>query len=355
MRIIITRSKTGGVGYYFDKINPHFQNKISYVTVGKRTLYEPLVHMLIRQIGDYIRFSYNILFKSCDLIHLNPSFKKKAVIRDGILLLTAKLFRKKAIVFFHGWDEEFESTIKKKYFKLFKFFYFNADVIIVLASQFKTSLEEIGYNKPIYVETTLVPENIFKIQHVKSKIFNQKRLNILFLSRIEKYKGVYEAIDAYIILKKKYKYLTLTIAGEGSELDSLNDYIKSINISDIEMLGWVDENNKDETYRKADIYLFPTYGEGMPISVLEAMAYGLPVITCPVGGINDFFQNGEMGYLSENPEPENLAKLCESLINDREKIINISKYNQEYAANNFKASIVCKRLEAIYNDITKFS
>ena len=357
MKILLTRpiSTGGGVGYYYDKIEKYFQYDVKYIFIGKRSVNETSFQALVRYVKDFLYYVKEIICGNYSLIHLNPSLQFKAVIRDGFFLLIAKLFRKKTVVFFRGWDEKFELNIKHRYLNIFRFVYFSADAIIVLASQFKNSLVEMGYQKPIYVETTLVSDEIFKINNnynYDNDIPNS--LNILFLSRMEKYKGIYEAINAYSMLKKKYSSLTMTLAGDGSEFNAVKEYIKSNNILDIKNLGWVDGEKKYKVYKKADIYLFPTqHGEGMPNSLLEAMAYGLPVITCPVGGVKDFFQNGKMGYITENVEPKFLAELCEILIKDNKKRADIKKFNRDYAYKHFTASNVCKRLEAIYHEIVK--
>ena len=351
MNILIIRSKTGGVGFYYDVLKKHFQSNVKHIYVGKRKTDETPFHQLIRLVKDYIHFTREIIYGKYDLIHINPSLRSKSLMREGVYLLIAKLSRKKTVVFFRGWDETLENRIKNRYAKIFRFIYFPADAIIVLASRFKNFLEEMGYKNPIYLETTLVSDEILKLKnnHNYSKE-DQSIINILFLSRVEKYKGVYEAINAYRLLKKKYPSLTMTLAGDGSELNAANKYIKSNNIPDIEIPGWVEGEKKNLVYKKAAMYLLPTYGEGMPNSLLEAMAYGLPVITTPVGGIKDFFQNGKMGYLTESIEPKDLAELCEILIKDSKKRSDIGKFNRYYAIKHFIASNVCKRLEAIYHE-----
>ncbi len=86
----------------------------------------------------------------------------------------------------------------------------------------------------------------------------------------------------------------------------------------------------------------------MPTSVLEAMAFGLPVITRPVGGLKDFFINGEHGFMTESKDPEIIAGLIEKIIPDKGLWKRISINVHEYAKERFMASMVAKRLEDIY-------
>ena len=339
----------GGVGYFYNHIKSHFTCDVHYFYTGrcKKNSF-PIIGLIM----DYFSFVRKIVGSGYDLIHINPSLRANAVIRDGIFLLIAKLFRKKTIVFFRGWDDQFESIIKRRYSKLFGWVYFYADSIIVLASRFKSALQEMGYTKPIFLETTLVPDEVFdlsKTEHFKNGV--NGKMNILFLSRIEKYKGVYEAIEAFIFLKKKYSFITLSLAGDGAELDAVKYYLESRSVADVTITGWLDGEKKMEAFKNADIYLFPSYAEGLPNSLLEAMAFGLPVITRPVGGIKDFFQDGVMGFLTESTEPLALAQVCELLIKDNEKRAVIGQFNRKYASEHFLASKVCKRLEAVYTAV----
>ena len=351
MKILLIRpfNSGGGVGSYYDKIMIHFKCNVRYFYIGKRKRNSIPV---LRLIKDYYLFVIEVARNDYDLVHVNPSLRFNAVIRDGIFLLLSKLFRKKTVIFFRGWDDEFENTIRKRYSKLFGLVFFSADAIIVLASRFKTTLQEMGCTRPIFLETTLVPDEVFgfnKIGHLKNG--DTRMLNILFLSRIEKYKGVYEAIETFIILKKSYPNITMTLAGDGSEFIAVKAYLENRNVTGVAIPGWLNNEKKMKAYQNADIYLFPSYAEGMPNSLLEAMAYGLPVVTRPVGGVEDFFQNGEMGFSTESTEPKVLAQLCEILIRDNERRTIIGRFNSKYAREHFIASSVCKRLEAIYHEI----
>jgi glycosyltransferase involved in cell wall biosynthesis len=83
------------------------------------------------------------------------------------------------------------------------------------------------------------------------------------------------------------------------------------------------------------------------------MAFGMPVITRPVGGLKDFFENDKMGYFVETKDPVDIANCLERLLVDYNKMIKIGKYNYRYAQNNFMASVVARRLTAIYDNVLR--
>jgi glycosyltransferase involved in cell wall biosynthesis len=87
--------------------------------------------------------------------------------------------------------------------------------------------------------------------------------------------------------------------------------------------------------------------EGMPTSVLEAMAFGLPVISRPVGGIKDFFQNEKMGYLLESKDPAYYYEAIIKLLENKDLCKEIGLYNYSFAKENFMASIIAKNIETI--------
>lgn len=126
---------------------------------------------------------------------------------------------------------------------------------------------------------------------------------------------------------------------------------QSQKILDIEFLGYITGESKREALIKADVYIFPSYGEGMPTTVLEAMAYGLPVITRPVGGIKDFFEDGRMGFLTTSLDPLVFAKLLGKLILNPGLRSDVEKFNREYAHKRFLGSKVVTRIERIYQKV----
>lgn len=357
MKVLINTpdlKKNGGVAQYYNAIKPLYKIDTDYLVSGAREDGEPLYKILVRFVFDYARFIAKLCNSNYDLIHLNPSFCSKALVRDGIFLLISKVFGKKVLIFNHGWDEKTEHQIRTHCLSLFRMVFSRADAYIVLASGFKRKLVELGYSNPIFVETTVVEDFLFSAGDDACTIRKNRQykdFKILFLSRIEIGKGVYESLDAFHLLKKKYPEISMIFAGDGSELANLRRYAANHNMTDIEFTGYVSGSAKSDVFSRADVYLFPSWSEGMPISVLEAMSYGLPVVTRPVGGIPDFFENGKMGFVTESKDPEVLADLLGKLIDDREGRLSMGDFNHRYAREHFQPSIIAGRLERIYRDI----
>ena len=357
MRVLITCPRLylgGGVTNYYKAIRDWFSIETEFFEVGAREEKESALQKACHLWADRIRF-YNLLsrdFGSYDLIHLNPSFDYKAIVRDGLLLRVAKNLGNKTLVMFHGWHETNVKVIENNFVNLFVSTYNKADAFIVLASDFKKKLRKWGFRQPIYLETTPVDDfllNGFSIKQKLKRIDSDNKIQLLFLSRIEKAKGILETIKAVEFLLKSYPTLHLVVAGEGSFIEDAQSVANRLLKSKVSFLGYVGGEEKKKVFLNSDIYIFPTYhGEGMPTSVLEAMAFGLPVITRPVGGLKDFFINGEHGFMTESKDPEIIAGLIEKIIPDKGLWKRISINVHEYAKERFMASMVAKRLEDIY-------
>lgn len=313
----------------------------------------------LRLILYLLEFPYKLIKHKVDIVHSNPSLAFIPLIRDGLFVFLSSLFRKKIIVFIHGWRVEDEEKITNNRIMLYLFnkVFNKADIIVVLSRSFKKKLRKMGIETKIVVETTMVDNNLigrFDIWDKLKNECNKKKIIILFLARIVKSKGIFETVESLVILNRKYKNIELVIAGDGEDLLSLKNYVKSNNISNVRFIGYVRGDEKRNAFLYSDIYLFPTYyPEGMPITVLEAMAFGLPVVTRPVGGLRDFFENGKHGFITDSKSPEDIAYLIEKLIRNIDLRRKISIYNYEFTRKKFLSSAVTKRIESIYLNLVQ--
>lgn len=335
----------GGVINHYLGLFSFWTFKISHNYIGSRKYVSGFISIWY----DLLKFIFKILINNYDLIILNPSLYPKAVYRDSVYLKIAKFFNKKVIVFFHGWSEDYANRITASpdnFIRKYK----KSDAIIVLYSKFAAKLKEWGYTSKIFLSTTKVDDNLLSSFNLKQKNNNPK--NILFLSRIEKEKGIFIALKAFKILENKYIDVNLTVAGDGTDLKSARDRAKRLEIKNIKFCGNISGKKLIEVFSNNTIYFFPTYhSEGMPTSILEAMSFGQIIVSRKVGGINDFFEENKMGLLTESMEVNDFVFILEKLINNRKLSNEISHYNYNFAKNRFRASIVAKKLEEIFLEI----
>src|SRR5664280_2729423 len=156
---------------------------------------------------------------------------------------------------------------------------------------------------------------------------------------------VFTAVEAVRQLQQQGRDVRLTVAGDGPAAPELRQKLSQLPYA--QAVGYLRGQAKLDALRESDVYLFPSDFEGMPISVLEAMAAGLPVVTRPVGGLADFFVDGQMGYLSDSTDPTVFADLINLLFNVGLRK-EIAAYNSEYAREHFTGLVAAAALEAIY-------
>ena len=360
VRVLITTpvlGRRGGVSQYFCTLRPYLKSRVRYFPVGSHSDREGIATSLRRLLVDSVQFAKVLRKEPCDIVHLNPSIGTKALVRDGILLLIAKAFRKVAVVFIHGWDLRSEGLSSVLLGRLFRLVHGRADALVVLSNEVKDKLLAWDCKRQIFIHTAPVEDDIFSACQAKlaatanGPVKVSGRFNILFLARIERNKGIYEAIEAYRILQATFSSVTLTIAGEGAELSAARDYVRANQLTGVFFAGFVEGARKVAILQAADAYLFPSYYEGLPISVLEAMACGLPVVTSAVGGLRDFFTDGSMGFMTEGKDPKSFADLLTRLVSNPDLCSEIRRFNLSYANEHFKACRVADGIDSLYQHV----
>jgi glycosyltransferase involved in cell wall biosynthesis len=342
--------RPGGVTQYMRTLRPYLPEWVHFFTVGSRAGKEPALSVLLRTVRDWRRFTRTLKEGDYGAVHLNPSIGIKALLRDGALLLIAKQLKKPVVVFAHGWDQHCARILTEHFSWAFKSVYGRADAFIVLGNAFEHQLKLLGYSGPVFVHGAPVENSLLDSGGPAqgNAAGGMPKCTILFLARIEKEKGIYEALDAYRLVKSECPFVNLVIAGDGSELPRARAHSRKLGLTDISFTGYVDGPAKRAIYRTSDVYLFPSYSEGLPISVLEAMAAGLPIVTSAVGGLRDFFQDGRMGFMTDSRKPAVLASLLKRIAGDGELRFRIGRFNRHYARNHFSSSRIASCLEGVY-------
>jgi len=348
-------STPGGKQTYFSSLLDHFESDIEFFFYGAQGKKESKFRVLTRLFQDYWKFYRQLKNNQYSLVHLNPSLNMKSFFRDSIFAAICAFTNTKMTVFWHGWQWAFEKKIVRKMLFWFRMTFGKADSMIILAKEFSDQLKEYGYKKPIHQVTTVADPIFFelesKYQQTQTENLKSKDLVFLFLSRIERVKGIYETLEAFEILQKEYPGICLKVAGTGGALEAAKKYVEEKQLDGIEFLGWITGEGKAKAFSESDVYLLPSYhGEGLPCSILEAMAVGLPVISTDVGGIKDFFEDKLMGHLVEMQNSSDLYEKLKLIVNNPQSIETIGKYNIEYAKNRFTPEKVGAELERIYSE-----
>jgi len=356
----------GGVNNFIATLKKNLQNyTLTSFWVG-RIGKENLFASIYRVVSSSISFANLLLKNKFDIVHINPSLNSKSLLRDGLLLLILRIMGvRQVLVYFHGWQNSVAEKLEQPILKQFFVFLLNGTAcIMVLSANFKTQLVRLGVKSDkIIVTRTMFDDELFSdslswderseatsdqvgAQPVRRMSANNK---ILFLSRFEKSKGVYELIAAFEQISSEFPELELIMAGDGIENEQLRMLAKSNN--KIKFVGYIEGKEKTELLLSCKIFVLPTYfPEGMPVAILEAMRAGKPILTSKAGGI------------AENITAENAIMLdkitTDTVVNGLRKLLKNLNLCEKMAENNlayskhFSAKIVSKEIEAAYDKIS---
>lgn len=335
----------GGVANHYLGLRKFWSEEVLYNQVGKKS--SKPGSGKYRLLQDIVSFLVKIVKFNPDLVLLNPSLGRNAIYRDVLFLRIARIFRKKVIVFIHGFDVSYFQDGKASDLLISNLN--RASAVIVLANEFEKKLREEGLRIPIYQQTTKVDDNLISAFDINSR--KGRVQTLLFLARLTEQKGIFIALEAFSQLQRKYPYLKMRIVGDGPARIGAESFVADRKMENVVFTGGLAGRELISEYENADLYLLPTYHEGMPTSVLEAMAFGLPVITRPVGGLKDFFVNGKMGEIVDSLSAQDFVFAIEKYLNDEHLSHEVAVFNYDFAKSHFLASMVAKKMERIFTEI----
>ena len=138
----------------------------------------------------------------------------------------------------------------------------------------------------------------------------KKRKNLVgYIGRLEEGKGVMNFVEAIPRISKKQSNLKFFLGGGGPLHERIKDDLRKGDIAQkVEMVGWIPHDKVADYLNELKLLVLPSYSEGLPTGVLEAIACGTPVLATSVGGIPDVIKDGETGFIMENNSPECIAE-----------------------------------------------
>ncbi len=260
-----------------------------------------------------------------ELVHQNLPVDYKGVIREYLVNVICKYLNVPVLLHIHGGKLFFESNTNFAISFLLKKLLYGSKIVIVQSEREKEFLiQNFRYNK-INVLPNAIENQVVEF-HLKE--FNIEKIKILYLGRIEKEKGIYELLDALVLLKAKYDFQFI-LCGNGSCTSNFVEVCKNKLGCLFEYLGVVNGDTKYRILSASDYFILPSYFEGLPISLLEAMSFGLVPIITKVGAVPEVINDGVNGILIESYSSIDIYKKILFLIENTEKtkLISFNAYN----------------------------
>ena len=361
--LIVTKhpeSKGGVINYYnhFFKVFNSDEYDLKWFTIGSRP--EDYYNRSDRKfwyafelLKDVFLFFFLLIKnRNIAIVQVSPSFIPVPLVRDSMYLIIAKIFGKKTITFFRGWSREFEQRIISKpgYFKYVLNLYKKSDAVLVLANKFKHVLVDLGFNaaKINVTRTMFIQKDI-----PKERFSVSQSLKFLYIGRLSLQKGIIDIIDAVKLANDNGINVNVDMYGHyaNEEIKIItNTKIKDYSLENqIKINGFISGVDKYNKLAEADVFLFPTYNEGCPNSIIEALASGLFVISTPVGAIDEMVLNDKNGIIIPVKSPIELAKKIQWCVNNINKVREIGQSNASYASVNFEQDVIVEQIKKIYH------
>lgn len=315
-----------------------------------------VLNRLFYFIKSYIKLIILLVIYQPNILHIhmshNGSFYRKYYIHK-----LCNLFGTKTIIHLHSSEfkkfyENGKGNRKRKIQSLLK----ECDRVFVLGDKWNKIIKEMEPRSK-----TVVLNNTVALPKLTDNSSDEKGIiNVLFLGVLVKRKGVIDLLNAVERLNRdgvleKYN-VRFKIGGTGQEEDSLKNFIATHGLSDfVEFLGWVSGENKEKFLSDSQIFTLPSYNEGLPISILEAISSGLPIVSTDVGSVNEAVINDYNGYLVEPGNIDGLKNSLEKIIVDKNLRFKFSKNARRLAEDRFNDKDYYEKITNTYKSLLKKS
>lgn len=251
----------------------------------------------------------------------------------------------------HGKNSKVLGNLFYMFYKLFEGLnFYLSDKIILNSPKIAENLhldaktDKVILNNPIFVDTER-----FSIQ----KNYNQRRNMIGYVGRLSSEKGIINFLKAIKCVYNGHKNLNFFIGGDGSLKEEVLNFIADNNLDKVKFAGWISHDDLPKYLNELKLLVIPSYIEGLPNIMLEAMACGTPVIITPVGGVSDVIKDERTGFIMHDNSPTCIEKNINRALNfhDMDKIVLNSreliedKYNFKAALERFKMVLENKNVK----------
>ena len=324
--------RSEGYEVEFIPINPPFPPRVQWV---RRY---PYIRTLLNQLLYLPRLR---ALRSADVIHVFSASYWSFLLAPVPAILAAQLLGKPIVLNYHSGEADDHLA---KWGVLVHPWLLMVDEIVVPSEYLQETFRHYGYQ-------ARVVRNVVDMSRFRYRDRLPLRPRFLSTRNFERHYRVDVTLEAFTLLKARFPEATLTLAGSGSEEPRLRRLAASYGDS-VRFAGTVDPENVPALYDEADIFLNSSVIDNQPVSILEAFASGLPVVTTGTGDIAAMTLSGKAGCLVPQEEPAAMAGAVAGLLENPERAVQMARRAKE-EANNYTWARVCKHWEAVYMRATE--
>lgn len=272
-------------------------------------------------------------------------------IEKGLILLLGKLFGKRTII--APRSGLFPNDFKHPLFKWFiKLVFSKADWIVCQGQSWKdfflSEIRELSSDKLIIINNWINPG----LYTDRIKYFPTDRIIITYIGWFEIFKGVQDLIQVIDLINSDSDLsskVDFHLAGMGSKFQEISSQLTTKSYNNVNLLGWVKNEEKTKLLKDTDIYLQLSHVEGFPNSILEAMASGKAVLCTKVGAVSDLVIDGVNGVTVPPHDPIEAYKKLLVLIENQSFRLTLAKNAEETVAKKFMLEQAVEKFNIILN------
>lgn len=293
-----------------------------------------------------------LLSQQTDVIHIHIA-DGGSILRKAILAKIAFLFKKPVLMHAHGavFHLNYENSPK-----------FVQQLMQKVFSQCQGWIALTSFWQDFYISSlgldaskVFVLLNPTELPDIIPHRINSTKIKLVFVGRIGQRKGTFDLIEAFAQLPKNLRTsVELLVAGDG-EINKARQLAQDFDLTEqITFLGLINAQERDYLLETADVYILPTYNEGLPLALLEAMSWGLPVITTPVSGIPDVVKDRQNGLIVEAGNIQQLADAITLSIENEDLRLSLGKAARE-TVGKLDMKSFSSRLAEIYRTVSEYN
>jgi len=294
---------------------------------------------------------------STGVLHVH-SASRASFWRKCVYMGFAHLLRWRVIFHLHGGGfARFADECGPVRRALLRFFLDRADRIVVVSECWERWMRGVTANRRVTVIANPVTVRGAPTKNGTQSVFPRAGKTdcvpkepglVAFVGRCEASKGIFDLLEAANLLRGTIPQVRLECAGDG-DLAKVARYALALNLGTrVSLPGWIDRSAARDLMRRASVFVLPSYAEALPVSLLEAMAEGCPVIATRVGGIPDVITDEVDGLLAPAGNPEALAAAISRVLREPAFARSLGNAARETIANRYAAERSLERLEQLY-------
>ncbi len=295
-------------------------------------------------IGAFFSMLFLVLRHPYAVLHVHAA-SRASFWRKAVLMTVGRLAGWPVIFHLHGGGfARFYERCQPWQRRIVRLFLDRAECIITVSERWQAWMREITANPRI----TVIPNPVPLPPNAPGE---RSGALVCYVGRIEQAKGVFDLIEAVNEVRETIPNVRLECAGDG-DIDAVlcHALVRGIR-ANVHFTGWISPRRREQLLARASVFVMPSHAEGMPMSLLEAMAAGCPVIATEVGGIPDVVTDGVNGLLLPAGDRDALALALHRLLVDRELGERLGREARQTIRRRFTTGHALERLDQIYTGL----